>query len=119
MQKLATVVLLSAMLCHAAGCAQFLPTGALSPSPQSASPLTRTSTEGCEVLGQVTVNAECACYDRMSYMRLQGQASSKAVKLARRRYPDSDLVRISSVDVYLNSAVAHGIAYRCTGLERG
>lgn len=119
MQKLATVALLFAMLCYATGCAQLLPTGISPPSPPSASPLTRAVTEGCEVLGQVTANAECACYDRMSYKRLQGQATSKALNMARRRYPDSDVVRISSVDVYLNSAVAHGIAYRCIGLERG
>lgn len=69
--------------------------------------------ESCEVLGTVTARAECNCYDKMSYDRVRQRASEKLQEQARQQYPDTDLVKVGNVDLFLNNAVAHGVAYQC------
>ena len=70
--------------------------------------------KSCRVLGQVTARADCACHDKMSYDHVRGQASRNLEQQARMRYPDSDRIEISSVNLYLNNAVARGVAYKCS-----
>lgn len=130
MQTPVTVTLLSVLLGLSAGCANlssrmpwsFGSSAATTASaPQAAlamTPANPAGLESCEVLGLVTANAECACYDRMSYEQVRGQASSNVLEAARSKYPDTDVVRVSSVDLYLNNAVAHGVAYRCAPARR-
>jgi hypothetical protein len=70
-------------------------------------------TESCVPLGPVSGSADCECYDKMSYDNVRGKASSNLRERALAKYPDSDLIQVSNVELYLNSAVAHGVAYRC------
>jgi len=69
--------------------------------------------ESCEVLGTVTARADCNCYDKMSYERVRQRASEKLQEQARQQYPATDLVKVGNVDLFLNNAVAHGVAYQC------
>jgi hypothetical protein len=69
----------------------------------------------CEVLGTLTATADCACYDEMSYEQVRGEAAASLEQQARSLYPDSDAVEVYEVDLYLNNAIARGIAYRCAG----
>jgi len=73
----------------------------------------KTGHESCKMLGSVTAEADCACYDKLSYDRVRGAASRNLELKARAQYPDSDLIEVSGVNLYLNNAVAHGIAYKC------
>ena len=72
-----------------------------------------TPSSSCEALGPLNAEADCACFDKMSYLRVQAKASHNLASAARRKYPEADVVQISEVDVFLNSAVARGVAYRC------
>jgi hypothetical protein len=45
---------------------------------------------------------------------VRGEASRNLEQQARMRYPDSDRIEISSVNLYLNNAVARGVAYKCS-----
>lgn len=122
MQKIATTLILTAAFALSAGCAQLLPSSSpfFPGAPTASQPLqasnqlaANASVDSCEILGQVTANAECACYDKMSYDQLRGQVTSNARALAKSRYPDSDMVQVLDVDLYLNNAIAHGVAYKC------
>ena len=94
------------------GCAQFASVPAdQDPAFHALSP--GTPNESCEVLGKLTARADCACYDKMSYDRVRGRASENVQEQARTQYPESDVVEVSNVDLFLNHAVAHGVAYRC------
>ncbi len=93
------------------GCAHFSSTDHPSSSYQLAA--TSVARESCQVLGTVTARADCACYDKMSYDRVRGRASDNLQRQARQQYPNSDLVEVSDVVLFLNNAVAHGVAYQC------
>jgi hypothetical protein len=67
----------------------------------------------CEALGPLTAEADCACYDKMSYQRVEAEASDKLAYAAHTEYPETDWVQVSEVDLFLNNAVAHGVAYKC------
>lgn len=67
----------------------------------------------CEPLGSLTARADCDCYDKMSYDKVRGEATENLYLEARTNYPESNRVEISSVALYMNSAVAKGTAYRC------
>lgn len=69
--------------------------------------------ESCVPLGPVSGSADCACYDKMSYDNVRGKASTNLRERALAQYPDSDLIEVSTVELYLNSAVARGVAYKC------
>ncbi len=75
--------------------------------------------ESCEVLGTVTARADCNCYDKMSYDRVRRRASDKLQEQAREQYPETDLVKVGNVDLFLNTAVAHGVAYQCLAKVSG
>ena len=67
----------------------------------------------CKALGPLTAEADCACYDKMSYLRVEAEASDKLAYAAHTEYPETDWVQVSEVDLFLNNAVAHGVAYKC------
>ncbi len=91
-----------------AGCAQVTPS-----DPAYLLLSANVPSESCEVLGTVTARADCACYDKLSYDRVRERASQKLQQLARQQYPSTDVVEVANVDLFLNNAVAHGVAYRC------
>ncbi len=94
------------------GCARLAPVAAdQAPAYHALAPTT--PNESCEVLGHLTARADCACYDKMSYDRVRGRASENMQEQARSQYPESDLVEVSNIDLFLNTAVAHGVAYKC------
>ena len=78
-----------------------------------------TPAPSCEALGPLTAEADCACYDKMSYLRVEAKASDNLAHAAHSEYPETDLVQVSEVDVFLNNAVAHGVAYRCDTVASG
>lgn len=69
--------------------------------------------DSCVPLGPVSGSASCNCFDKLSYDRVRGQAAEDLKRQAFEHYPDSDRVEVSSVEIYLNNAVARGVAYRC------
>ena len=76
---------------------------------------TDASTYGaCQLIGAVIASADCDCYDKMSYDRVKVRASENLRLKALDQYPGVDRLEISSVDLYLNNAVAHGQVYDCT-----
>ncbi len=68
----------------------------------------------CQLIGAVIASADCDCYDKMSYDRVKVRASENLRIKALDQYPGVDRLEISSVDLYLNNAVAHGQVYDCT-----
>lgn len=105
----------------AAVCTFLLLTGCIWNSPAPEAPhvydqlaVVNSAGNACQVLGQVTARADCACHDKMSYDHVRGEASRNLEQQARMRYPDSDRIEISSVNLYLNNAVARGVAYKCS-----
>ncbi len=103
-------VSLAVIVC--AGCTSFAPSPSIFPSDY---PTVSRTTPGssCEALGPLTAEADCACYDKMSYLRVEAKASENLAHAAHTTYPETDLVQVSDVDVFLNNAVAHGVAYKC------
>ena len=78
-----------------------------------------TPASSCEALGPLTAEADCACYDKMSYLRVEAKASDNLAHAAHSEYPETDIVQVSEVDVFLNNAVAHGVAYKCDTIASG
>ena len=73
----------------------------------------------CEALGPLTAEADCACFDKMSYQRVEARASDNLSAAALNTYPETDVVQVSEVDLFLNNAVAHGVAFRCESTSGG
>jgi hypothetical protein len=71
----------------------------------------------CEPLGSLTARVDCDCYDKMSYDKVRGEATENLRLVARTSYPESNRVEVSSVALYMNSAVAKGTAYRCPAVS--
>jgi hypothetical protein len=72
-----------------------------------------TTTERCQVLGGITADAACDCYDEFSYSLLRKAATRALEAEAAARYPESNQIEVSSIELYMNTAEAHGTAYRC------
>jgi hypothetical protein len=85
----------------------------LDTSPASADQQAYAVSSICEPLGVLTARVDCDCYDKMSYDKVRFDAKENLHVQARTSYPESNRVEISSVDLYMNSAVAKGTAYRC------
>jgi len=68
----------------------------------------------CVELGPVAAEATCACSNKRTYDRLQREAEDRLQSNAQSLYPTSDAVSVSGIDLYMNNAVATGIAYRCS-----
>jgi len=75
------------------------------------------SNGACEPLGALTALADCDCYDKMSYDSVRNLATENLYREAQVNYPTSNVVEISSVNLYLNRAVAKGVAYRCPSVS--
>lgn len=103
-------VFLGVIVC--AGCTSLAPHPSIFPSDYPTVSRT-TPSSSCEALGTLTAEADCACYDKMSYLRVEARASNNLAHAAHSEYPETDLVQVSDVDLFLNNAVAHGIAYKC------
>jgi hypothetical protein len=105
------------IVCFTAGCSLF-PSGNL-PGQNEAQAFTANTatTTNCEALGNLTAGADCDCYDKMSYDKVRGQATEKLHQEAQRNYPDSNMIQVSSVTLYLNRAVVSGTAYKCPSVS--
>lgn len=65
------------------------------------------------LIGTVVAQADCDCYDEMSYIQVASGANDRLLKRVQDSYPESDFLEISKVDLYLNTAVVHGDVYDC------
>lgn len=67
----------------------------------------------CRAVARISARADCACWDQMSYNRVRGRAHDSLREQALSRFPGSDALALSTVDMFLNNAVAHGTVYDC------
>lgn len=72
-----------------------------------------TQLAGCQRLGAVVVETSCACSSMLTYDRLANRAQTKLRAEAMQKYPQSDTLALQTLDLYLNNAVASGVAYVC------